>query len=90
MPAQDPVVPLGSCLLLDYSVAHYGRGNRSDRVRPILNLIYSRPWFRDCRNYHLQPPLRFAQGWLEQADGEVRELVAWWDLELRTAQRSPA
>ena len=84
-PAVDPVVPLGSCVLLDYSVAHYGMGNRSDRVRPILNLVYSRPWFRDCRNYHLQPPLRFAQAFLEQAPPAVRKLVGWWDLERRAA-----
>ena len=85
LPSQDPVVPLGSCVLLDYSVAHYGRGNQSDQVRPIVNMIYSRPWFRDCRNYHIQPPLKFAPGYFENAPEPVRELVAWWDLERRTA-----
>jgi tetratricopeptide (TPR) repeat protein len=78
---QDPKVPLGSCLLLDYSVAHYGRGNRSDQIRPILNLIYSRPWFRDIRNYHLQPPLRFGTGFFENAPPAVRRLVEWWHKE---------
>ncbi|MEI7444698.1 MAG: tetratricopeptide repeat protein [Burkholderiales bacterium] len=86
LPHQDPVVPLGSIVLLDYSVAHHGLGNRSDRVRPILNLVYSRPWFRDCRNYHLQPPLRFTREFFEQAPPEVRGLVGWWDLERRAAQ----
>lgn len=90
LPHQDPVVPLGSGLLLDYSVAHYGRGNRSDALRPILNLIYSRPWFRDCRNYHLQPPLRFAPDYLDRAPAAVRPLVAWWDLERRAATQSLA
>ncbi|MFM1987429.1 MAG: Kanamycin dioxygenase [Pseudomonadota bacterium] len=86
LPSQDPVVPLGSCLLLDYSVAHHGLGNRSEQVRPILNLVYSRPWFRDCRNYHLQPPLRFSREYYEQAPEEIRGLVGWWDLERRAAQ----
>ena len=88
MPSQVPVVPLGSCVLLDYSVAHHGLGNRSEQVRPILNLIYCRPWFRDTRNYHLQPPLRFAQGYVEQAPDAVKGLIAWWDLERRTAQQA--
>jgi ectoine hydroxylase-related dioxygenase (phytanoyl-CoA dioxygenase family) len=81
----DPVVPLGSCVLLDYSVIHFGRGNRSDQIRTILNLVYQRPWFRDCRNYSLQPPLRFAPNFMAQASDVVKPLVAWWELEQRTA-----
>ena len=76
-PHQDPVVPLGSCLLVDYSVAHCGMGNRSDKVRPILSLVYSRPWFRDCRNYHLQPPLKFSQAYFNNASETVQKLVGW-------------
>ena len=83
-------MPLGSCVLLDYSVAHLGIGNRSEHVRPILNLIYSRPWFRDCRNYHLQPPLRFAPGYLDDAPDAVHKLVAWWDLERQAAAQAAA
>lgn len=89
MPTQDPVVPLGSGVLLDYSVAHYGLGNRSPWVRPIINLIYSRPWFRDCRNYHRQPPLQFSSAWLEKAPPEVKRLVGWWDQERRIATQHP-
>lgn len=88
LPFQVPEVPLGSCLLVDYAVAHFGRGNRSDQVRPILNLVYARPWFRDCRNYHLQPPMRFAPGFLSTADDTVRPLVSWWDLECRAALKA--
>jgi Phytanoyl-CoA dioxygenase (PhyH) len=76
-PHQDPVVPLGSCLLVDYSVAHCGMGNRSDKVRPILNLVYSRPWFRDCRNYHLQPALKLSQPYFNNASEAVQKLVGW-------------
>jgi tetratricopeptide (TPR) repeat protein len=81
----DPVVPLGSCLLIDYSVAHYGRANLSGELRPILNLVYCRPWFRDCRNYHLQPPLKFSDDFLERAPSRLRALIDWWALERRAA-----
>jgi tetratricopeptide (TPR) repeat protein len=84
-PHQDPVVPLGSCLLNDYLCPHYGRGNRSDRVRPILTYIYTRPWFRDYLNYHFQTPLRFAPGFLASAPDAVRELVGWCERERRLA-----
>ncbi len=87
LPHQDPVVPLGSCLLIDYAVSHYGIGNRSERIRPILNLVYSRPWFRDCRNYHKQPPLRFSPEYLDAAPEQVRKLVNWWVLEKSAAVR---
>lgn len=90
LPANDPQVPLGSCLLLDYSVAHHGLGNRSARMRPIVNLIYSRPWFRDCRNYHLQPPLRFSDGFYDHAPESVRSLIGWWQAERMAALRSRA
>jgi ectoine hydroxylase-related dioxygenase (phytanoyl-CoA dioxygenase family) len=84
-PHQDPVVPLGSGFFLDYSVAHYGMGNRSQQVRPILNLVYSRPWFRDCRNYHVQPPLRFSNHYFEAASDTTKKLVHWWALERKAA-----
>ena len=76
---QDPFVPLGSCLLLDYSIAHCGMANRSAEVRPILNLVYSRAWFRDCRNYLVQPPLKFSQEYFDNASEKVQNLLSWWD-----------
>lgn len=88
-PHQDPYVPLGSCLLIDYSVAHCGLSNRSDMVRPILNLVYSRGWFRDYKNYEVQPPLRFSKHYFGQASPAVRKLVGWREIELRLASQSP-
>ena len=75
--AQDPIVPLGSCLLNDYRCAHRGRGNRSDRVRPILTLIFNRPWFRDFKNYGKQPPLRLSDESYEKLPPDLRRLVDW-------------
>lgn len=81
----DPVVPLGSVLLVDYKTAHGGRGNRSRRVRPILCLAYGRPWFRDVINHRRQPPMRFAPGYVEGAPQKVLDLVGWWDRDLKLA-----
>ncbi len=84
--SQDPVVPLGSCLLTDYRCAHRGLGNRSDTVRPILTLIFNRPWFRDFKNYAQQPPLRITGDAYERLPEDLRALVAWWREESRYSQ----
>lgn len=84
-PHQDPMVPLGGCLLTDYRCAHRGLGNRSDVVRPILTLIYNRPWFRDFKNYGRQPPLRLADAAYQQLPDETKDLVEWWREESRVA-----
>lgn len=78
MDSQDPVVPLGSCLLTDYRVGHRGLANRSDRVRPILTLIYNRPWFRDPVNYAKQPPLRLSDDEYAQIPVRHQSLFRWW------------
>jgi hypothetical protein len=84
--AQDPMVPLGSCLLNDYRCAHRGLGNRSQVVRPILTLIYNRPWFRDFKNYGKQPPLRLGDAAFERLPAAVRPLVGWWKEERKLDQ----
>ncbi len=84
--AQDPMVPLGSCVLNDYRCAHRGLGNRSQVVRPILTLIYNRPWFRDFKNYGQQPPLRLSEGAYERMPSDLQPLVAWWKNERRVDQ----
>lgn len=38
--------PAGSCLLRDTRVWHRGSPNRSAEPRPMLALLYTRPWFR--------------------------------------------
>ncbi len=78
---QDPVVPLGSCLMTDYRCAHRGLGNRSERVRPILTLIYNRPWFRDFKNYNKQPPLRLPDATYTGLPAGAKTLVNWWKQE---------
>ena len=55
--ASLPWPKIGDCYLMDYRLRHRGTPNRSNRPRPILYLIFSRPWFKDHRNYTLQPRL---------------------------------
>lgn len=75
---QDPIVPLGSCLLTDYRLGHHGLGNRSDLVRPILTIIFNRPWFRDYINYIKQPPLRISDQQYQQLPQQHQQLFRWW------------
>ncbi len=78
LPSQDPIVPLGSCLLTDYRLGHRGLGNRSDQVRPILTIIFNRPWFRDHINYIQQPPLRIGDEQYQTIPIEHQKLFRWW------------
>jgi tetratricopeptide (TPR) repeat protein len=88
--AQDPVVPLGSCLLNDYRCAHRGLGNQSNEVRPILTIIFNRRWFRDFKNYELQPPLRLTDATYEQLPEDLQALVSWWNEERKHDRPDPA
>ena len=84
---QDAMVPLGSCLLNDYRCAHRGLGNRSDQVRPILTLIFNRPWFHDYKNYGRQPPLRLPQAAYDKMPPQLKELVSWWKEEMSVVKQ---
>lgn len=57
LPYQDPLAPLGSCMFMDYRLIHAGTANRSQQVRPILYIVYNRPWFKDYRNYSKLAPI---------------------------------
>lgn len=41
----------GSALLWDYRIYHGGAPNRSTEIRPLLYIVYSRPWFYDHANF---------------------------------------
>lgn len=86
-PTYDPIVPQGSCLLIDYATVHQGLANRSSKVRPIVALAYSRPWFRDVWNYHLQPPMRFTSQFFDSAPQVVRKLISWREIERLTVRQ---
>lgn len=83
----DPVLPLGSCLFTDYRCAHHGLGNRSQQVRPILTLVFNRPWFRDTANYGQQAPIRLPDSSYRALPDELKDLVGWWREESRVLAR---
>jgi hypothetical protein len=47
----------GDCLLLDYRTLHTGLPNRGTRARPIVYMVYARPWFFDYGNHRRRIPL---------------------------------
>jgi ectoine hydroxylase-related dioxygenase (phytanoyl-CoA dioxygenase family) len=51
LPCEDPVAPIGSCMLMDYRLLHQGTANHSEQLRLILYLSYYRPWFKDYVNF---------------------------------------
>ena len=59
--AEKPVTKLGDAYMMDYRVIHGGLPNDSDVVRPILYLVYSRPWFRDGFNFSSQPSVQISK-----------------------------
>ena len=50
-----PYIARGDCFLMDYRVRHQGTPNRTGAERPILYIVYTRPWFIDIRNFRRQP-----------------------------------
>lgn len=78
MPHQDPLGPVGSCLLMDYRLTHQGLANRSNQVRPVLSMVYNRPWFRDAVNYRKQPPLAISAEEFARVPEEHQTLMRWY------------
>jgi Phytanoyl-CoA dioxygenase (PhyH) len=77
LPGVDPIAAPGDCLLMDYRLLHHGTANRSDTVRPVLYLIYQRPWFRDALNYEKQQPLRMSEKEYSRVSPRLRRLFDW-------------
>lgn len=77
-PAQAlwPKMCAGDVLLMDYRLVHGGSANVSTAPRPILYMVYYRPWFRDHVNYSVQERLRISRDMLEALPREHRRLIA--------------
>jgi hypothetical protein len=52
---ETPFVSKGDCFLMDYRIWHQGTENQSDSERPLIYIVYSRPWFTDIINYGDRP-----------------------------------
>jgi hypothetical protein len=72
----------GDCILMDYRTLHTGLPNASQKVRPILYLVYTREWFFDDNNHRNRIPLDMP---LADIDALPEEL---WVLMLRARQQA--
>ena len=72
----EPVVREGSCVLWDYRLFHGGTSNRSTVPRPLLYLMYCRPWFFDHLNYKKQPAVRASKRFLSTLSERHKRLLA--------------
>jgi hypothetical protein len=55
-----PAVSRGDCYLVDYRTKHQGTANRSNEWRPVIYIVYSRPWFIDTVNFRRQAKINIA------------------------------
>ena len=72
----QPVVREGSCVLWDYRLVHGGTPNRSTLPRPLLYMMYCRPWFVDQSNFKKQAPLRACMHLLTKLSERQQRLLA--------------
>ncbi len=72
-----PILPVGSCFLMDLALSHKGQGNKTDNIRPILNMVYQQRWFTDRKNFLIQPSLRISPTDFEKIPRHHRSLVDW-------------
>ena len=84
----------GDCMLVDYRTMHAGAHNRSGRMRPIVYMVYARPWFFDQANHITRIPLDMPFEQFEALPGSLRPLLiraysyalrARWDTEARSS-----
>jgi ectoine hydroxylase-related dioxygenase (phytanoyl-CoA dioxygenase family) len=64
----------GGCYLFDARLQHGGTANLSDRSRPILYLVYTRPWWRDYTNFFNQKPLNIDAAELATLSDPIKTL----------------
>ena len=69
-----PTPRMGDVYFMDYRVIHGGMPNESDGPRPIMYMVYSRPWFRDSANFSLQATVKISPEELEKVPQELKPL----------------
>jgi len=73
----SPYVDTGSCYFMDPRLSHKGEPNKSSEVRPILNALYHRRWYRDSLNYRNQPPIRITDAEFKKIPNPLKRLLKW-------------
>jgi hypothetical protein len=65
----------GDCMLMDYRTLHAGGHNMSGRMRPIVYMVYARPWFFDQLNHIKRIPLDMPLEQYEALPQSLRPLL---------------
>jgi hypothetical protein len=65
----------GDLMLLDYRVLHAGLPNGSVQARPIIYMVYSRPWFFDYNNHVSRVPLDMPIEHYNELPAAIRPLL---------------
>jgi hypothetical protein len=73
----DFTAETGTCVMFDYRVLHAGLANNSDKIRPIMYNVYSRPWYRDHVNYTKQDPIIITEEQFREIPQSYHHLFAW-------------
>ena len=72
--AAFPYAKRGDAYLMDYRVIHGGMANCSEVARPILYIVYSRPWFRDGFNFKSQQSVSITKKQRKKVPAQHRSL----------------
>ena len=56
---------------------HRGLPNRTKVTRPILALVYQRPWYQDYQNFDRQDPLTISPETAARFPKDRRSLIDW-------------
>jgi ectoine hydroxylase-related dioxygenase (phytanoyl-CoA dioxygenase family) len=72
--ATMPFTNIGDVFLMDFRLIHAGMANRSPIDRPILYIVYRRPWFREDMNFYEQPALQISPKQRRRIPKEHRHL----------------
>jgi hypothetical protein len=89
----------GDCMLLDYRTLHAGMPNASGQIRPIIYMVYARPWFFDNANHISRIPLDMPIEHYNKLPASLRPLLTrafsyavrarWHDLDARGPAARP-
>jgi ectoine hydroxylase-related dioxygenase (phytanoyl-CoA dioxygenase family) len=66
----------GDCMLMDNRLLHASLPNRTGQRRPMLYLVYARPWFCDQHSYPAHTPLDMPIERYNELPASVRPLLA--------------
>jgi ectoine hydroxylase-related dioxygenase (phytanoyl-CoA dioxygenase family) len=90
----------GDLMLLDYRTLHTGLPNAGRQARPIVYMVYARPWFFDQNNHVSRIPLDMPLEHLAALPASVRPLltrafsyatrVRWDEVDARAVAPPPA